>query len=104
MYKIGLSKNIDRRLSSLKTGNTNLKLINHLPTQNMYSTEKLFHLYLKPYKEGGEWFNLSPDLLEVVIQTFDDINNYYRLWQRAQQQKCKSGKEQTQEGCPHKLK
>ena len=58
MIKIGRSKNPNKRLKQLQTGNANkLKLIASF--EGMGWREKLIHEKLDRWSEEGEWFNCS---------------------------------------------
>lgn len=67
IYKIGVSKNPQKRVKQLQTGNCNsLELIFEILIDdkiNAYEAEKIIHDYLKENKKWkhGEWFNLTSD-------------------------------------------
>ena len=78
MIKIGRSKNPEKRLKQLQTGNPNrLKLIATFKGQGW--KEKLIHEDLKRWRKKGEWFSYDcvgsiPVVLyeKIVFGSFDD--------------------------------
>ena len=78
MIKIGRSKNPEKRLKQLQTGNPNkLKLIASF--ENSGWKEKIIHERLERWSEHGEWFNydcvgsIPDDLYEKIeFGSFDD--------------------------------
>lgn len=61
--KIGFSKQPEKRLKQLQTGNMNkLKLYykEEIQDSKVRIVEKLIHRDLRSHKKVGEWFNLSP--------------------------------------------
>ena len=62
-YKVGVTKNINRRIKTLQTGNKNkINLIYKFETNTPYKLEKILHKHYFSYKAErlGEWFDL-PD-------------------------------------------
>lgn len=100
IYKIGFTKNLDKRMSALKTSNLDLTLLSFFPTFNMNQAEKLLHKSLDSYRVGGEFFILPPDVLNDVSSLFTDLNNYYRLWQRLKREPDSREHLNTEQGCP----
>ena len=84
--KIGVSKNVNKRLKQLQTGSwTKLTLLyKSIICSNAFNIESIIHTKLKQYKVQGEWFDTSLnqviDLLEqekyVLKSTF--IKEYYK--------------------------
>lgn len=78
MIKIGRSKNPEKRLKQLQTGNPNrLKLIATFKGEGW--KEKLIHEDLKRWRRKGEWFSYDcvgsiPVVLyeQIVFGSFDD--------------------------------
>ena len=66
--KIGFSNNIIKRVNSFKTtlGN-NLVLDGFIYCENYSSVEKNIHLKLSQNKIHGEWFKLTPELMQEVV-------------------------------------
>jgi Meiotically up-regulated gene 113 len=78
-YKIGISKNPQRRLKNLQTGHPELLRIHSIKPTNCQETkllETVIHRNLKHYKLKGEWFNinLKDALLEIdyALMKFQD--------------------------------
>lgn len=62
LTKVGKTRNVKSRLSTLSTGNLNLNLL--LSTEGDF--EKEFHTLFKDKKVEKEWFKLSHDDIEAV--------------------------------------
>lgn len=68
-YKIGFSKSPEKRLKELQTANKNkLNLIHKQEVQFGQKTERALHNFLSQYRQEGEWFLLSNDLIEQTKQ------------------------------------
>jgi hypothetical protein len=65
VYKIGKSKNVDKRIQSLKTALPNLEIIHVIE----YDVEKFLHKKFENQSVGGEWFTLSKKDLEYLCTT-----------------------------------
>ena len=62
--KIGFSQNVEKRLSSIQTGNpTRLKVhyTQEVPKEKVRLLEKKIHQTIKHNKVSGEWFDLTPE-------------------------------------------
>lgn len=60
VYKIGVSKNPNKRLKEVQTGNPSPVEILHLyETENAYKVEKSLHNRYSHLNTHGEWFELS---------------------------------------------
>lgn len=59
-YKIGATKNVERRLNTLQTGNcAKLVLIHSFECEYPFRLEKMLHNYYKKYNVLNEWFYLD---------------------------------------------
>lgn len=69
-YKIGVSKNPNKRVKQLQTGNSSeLKLIETYQSKHANIVEKTIHRQLEHCKKEGEWFDMSlPDALSFKMQ------------------------------------
>lgn len=70
-YKVGISKNPEKRLKSLQTGFPyKLTLHDKRPTEvdKVKLLETIIHRNINLYKTQGEWFNLSLDDLKMQIE------------------------------------
>ena len=68
-YKIGRSYQVENRIKSLQTSNANkLILIDKYQCKTCSVLEKRIHNNLKDKKLNGEWFTLSSDELNNVIE------------------------------------
>jgi hypothetical protein len=66
-YKIGITRNIKRRLTQISTGNPNdLKLEYFVSTKHYKSLEKRFHQIFNLSRIKGEWFSFSKDEFEIL--------------------------------------
>lgn len=79
-YKIGISKDPQRRLKSLQTGHPYPLKIHHIEETDISMTKLLettIHRHLKLHKTKGEWFdvsleNLLLDLRYVIMRYGED--------------------------------
>ena len=61
-YKIGCSKNVDRRIEQLATlPPFDVELVHTMPTDNMKSTEQDLHRIFNAKRKNGEWFELDEE-------------------------------------------
>ena len=70
LYKIGVSKNPDKRLKNLKTGNSNNLSIKQLYKTNqkyVYKIETILHRIHENKKIAGEWFLLNDNDVENFL-------------------------------------
>lgn len=65
VYKIGKSKNVEKRIQSFKTALPNLEIIHVIE----YDVEKFLHKKFENQNVGGEWFTLSNKDLEYLCTT-----------------------------------
>jgi predicted GIY-YIG superfamily endonuclease len=67
-YKIGVSNNLNKRLSTLQTGNPiKLYIVRYyLIYTDANRLEKLIHSYLSEYHIHLEWFCISVDILKDI--------------------------------------
>jgi len=70
IYKIGISKNINSRLKTFKTGNIFVEIIASRKTNFSREIESHLHKKLKKYKINGEWFYLEEKQIEFIIQNY----------------------------------
>lgn len=78
--KIGFSQDVEKRLSSIQTGNPNRLEIyfkQEVPKDRVRLMEKQIHTEIKHHKISGEWFNLTPEEAKqevefCVIRYLDD--------------------------------
>ena len=78
--KIGFSKDVAKRLSTLQTGNPVQLKIHHtepVPEHRVRILEKKLHTELGYLRLKGEWFNITPDravsmLRFAIIRWLDD--------------------------------
>lgn len=78
--KIGFSSDVDKRLSTLQTGNPDKLYIHHVeevPKDRARLLEHKLHRELNHKRIKGEWFDLTPDeaksfLMYAIIRWLDD--------------------------------
>ena len=71
-YKIGISKNVSKRLESLQTSSPEkLELLFKHPTTESREIEKSLHNLFKYYRirENGEWFKFDDKKISEWIRT-----------------------------------
>jgi len=69
-YKIGSTRDIRKRLSSLKTGNPHIAVIATKQSINRKSDERMLHKIFADSRIAGEWFALTG------VQLVDAISKY----------------------------
>ena len=63
-YKIGVTKDLNKRIKSLQTGNAcELRLVESFETEYPYRLETMLHRSLEQYRELNEWFSLPTDIV-----------------------------------------
>ena len=76
-YKIGVTKDLNKRMKNLQTGNTcELDLIFSFKTEYPYRLESMLHRKFEQYREKNEWFALPKDIVEsfhYYCQQMNDI-------------------------------
>lgn len=70
-YKIGMSKNPTKRLKQLQTGNSNKLYLLASFKSNQY-LEKFLHKLLSFDNIRGEWFELTVEKLEFLIDYLEE--------------------------------
>jgi hypothetical protein len=81
-YKIGVSKiKPYYRLSQLQNGNPyKLSIVHIFKTENPYMTEKAIHKRLDKYRYQREWFKISKNQVNKVIDIIEkEISNTHQL-------------------------
>ena len=76
-YKIGISKNIERRLIQLQN-NTPFP-VEYIYAEKMFyarKCEKLLHIHYKKNRRKGEWFEFS---LQEIDKIIEKIKNYPKV-------------------------
>jgi hypothetical protein len=72
IIKIGISKNIEKRLSGIQTGNPyELEVLNKFKCSNS-GLEKLVHKLYKLNRIKGEWFSLDAESIEEIKMLTED--------------------------------
>lgn len=78
-YKIGISSNVQQRLSQLQIGNANqlsiTALSDNVNKATAYHLEVKLHNLLNNKQLTNEWFELSNDDIKLIKFSFDIINN-----------------------------
>ena len=68
LYKIGLSKKVERRYKEIKTGNPDiLTIFDKFKTQYPYKLEKALHNMYAHLRGEGEWFKLDYNIILILI-------------------------------------
>jgi hypothetical protein len=80
-YKIGIAKNVTSRLKEMQTGCPyRLILINKWYVDRMLLREQVLHRHLSTQKTRGEWFILTPDIIENI----EEIMEFHiKQWEKA---------------------
>lgn len=73
IYKIGVTRDLKKRLRNLQTGNSNQISIKYTyETEYPFRIEQMLHNKFKEYKELNEWYNLPKEI----------VNNFYEYCDR----------------------
>lgn len=75
LWKIGIAKNVKKRLEQMRTGNPSIKMAAKFFACNPQKTEKELHKKFEDNRVAGEWFNLSPTDLFYIYNLFLGKNN-----------------------------
>lgn len=69
LYKIGRSRNPNRRIKDLMGGGNpfKLKLLHVMPTRDAQQAESIMHQKYHDNRHGGEWFELSRNELSEIM-------------------------------------
>lgn len=70
-YKVGISKDPQRRLKNLQTGHPQKLRIHDLKETNAEKTkllESAIHYHLKHHRTHGEWFNMSLENIMLEVE------------------------------------
>lgn len=68
-YKIGITKDIKKRIGDLQTGNpVKILFVCSTFSENAYDFESELHNHFDEFRLQGEWFQLPPDKLEELIE------------------------------------
>lgn len=72
LYKIGVTKNIEKRFKHLNTGNPNMinKVKVYKSISNAHQIETMIHNDLKQYRHKGEWFNCDLNLIFSIVDKY----------------------------------
>jgi hypothetical protein len=66
-YKIGVSKDVDRRVKELSNSlNLNIEISFSYPVIQSYKLESLLHIRFKEKNAFGEWFYLSDSDIKII--------------------------------------
>jgi hypothetical protein len=68
--KIGFSQDVEKRLSSIQTGNPEKLIIHHkaeVPDDRARLLERMIHKLNHHKKIKGEWFDLTPEEAEAEV-------------------------------------
>lgn len=72
--KIGLAKNIDRRLAELQSASPyELFVIGFVRTRTPLDTEQYFHCLFREHRIRGEWFEPAREILNFIAQSVDEV-------------------------------
>lgn len=69
LIKIGVSVDPENRLRQLQTGSsTRLELLDTIETENSNLLESKLHKEFAKYRIHGEWFNISRDTIQYLVE------------------------------------
>lgn len=67
-YKVGFSKDVQRRIKQLDTRPFELKLVKQYYSTNAYDIEQAAHKQLERYKVANEWYNVDINYIISAIE------------------------------------
>lgn len=80
IYKIGVAKDVNRRVRQLQTGNPeDIKIIKVFPTDYPFKLESVLHRKHKFNQVKGECFYLSPKDIDDFINTCSICENSFKI-------------------------
>lgn len=81
IYKIGVSKNVDKRIKQLQTGNTEeITLVEKFESNYPYKVESSLHRRYNYDNIKGEWFYLTDEQVNNFLSNCKMLeNNFYTL-------------------------
>ena len=71
-YKIGITKNVKNRSSSIKGSSTDFSIICYEKIEDYMNREQELHRYFADKNIKGEWFNLDSADIEYIKSKFDE--------------------------------
>lgn len=75
-FKIGRTKDINKRLKTLQTGNsTELEIIFNYKTEYASRLESMLHKRFAHYRVNNEWFKLPDDIVKHFHYYCTELNN-----------------------------
>jgi predicted GIY-YIG superfamily endonuclease len=76
LYKIGITKNVKKRISGMTTGNPfEIQVIKARIVQACRENEKMMHNKFRCKNKSGEWFDLSDNDLELASKMIDKMKS-----------------------------
>jgi hypothetical protein len=79
-YKVGKSKNPEKRVKELQTGNSNKLYISHVyDTKYSNLLESTLHIHFKPYRLEGEWFAMEESDVDMFIEICDKYEKNFDI-------------------------
>lgn len=73
LYKIGQTKDLEKRMAAFRTSNPNAQLLKAIKTTDCVYLEKAMHAKYENLMVAGEWFELSPQDAAEFCSTKDLI-------------------------------
>ena len=77
--KIGKTKNVEKRLGSLRCANPNLKLYGYMKCKNHSKVENLLHKHFKTKRISGEFFLVNPKIVFDELCKLHDEYGYHEV-------------------------
>lgn len=79
IYKIGVTKDVDKRIKQLQTGSTEkITLVDKFLSEYPFKLESYFHYKYKDNKVNGEWFYLSEENLNDFQKDCSSFEHNYK--------------------------
>lgn len=76
-YKVGVSADTSKRLRQLDNRPFPVMLLaSSQQLTHPFEAEREIHEWLEAYRVSGEWYDIPDDLLQSVIKTVNDMDDY----------------------------
>lgn len=74
-HKIGRTRDINKRVYQISTSNPHkVRLVTSVWVKNSVGLENILHSAFGSYRKQGEWFRLSPEMVELIDEILKKIN------------------------------
>lgn len=84
-YKIGVGKNVEKRIKQLQTGNADIIYeVNKFPSNYPYKIEKVLHKRYNINNVEGEWFYLTNEQIESFMEDCKILEENFKMLEKSE--------------------